>query len=404
MKITGLKATPAAIPMLFDDSAMGKGANAYTAVILELFTDEGYTGIAEVPNVYGCQSSKELVESTEQFIAGRDPGDVNVILKELYACYNLYHLHPMAANWAVNSVERAMWDILGQKAELPLYKLWGGAFRKKIPIYGFVPPSPHDLDKMKKEAHDFYQKGYKVIYTKVGFGTPEEDIEMVKAIRAGVPDMSVTIRVDPNQGWTASAAISIINKMEPYGMDCVEQPVMQFDIDGLKRVKQAVRVPIAAHESAWNMYDTLRLIKENAVDIIQLDNRFNIGVHGARVAAGMCEAAGIPVISHAYYEFGLSVAERLHWIASSPACTMAHQICEYEYLSDDILEGGKLEIKDGCFELPEGSGLGVKLDQEKLSVYNEYYVKNVLEAGYEHKLESPIYGAMYARNYLKDLY
>ena len=86
------------------------------------------------------------------------------------------------------------------------------------------------------------------------------------------------------------------------------------------------------------------------------------------------EAAGIPVISHAYYEFGLSVAERLHFIASSPACTMAHQTCEYEYLSDDILEGGKLAIEDGCFTLPESPGLGVRLDQEKLAYYNEYYV------------------------------
>lgn len=404
MKITGLKATPIAIPMLFQENAMGKNANCYTGVILEVFTDEGLTGIAEVPNVYGNQASKELVESTEQFIKGRNPADVNIILKELYACYNLYHLHPMAANWALNSIERALWDILGQKAGLPIYELWGGAFRKKIPIYGFVPPDPNNLDGMTHEANKFYKKGYRVIYTKVGFGTPEQDVEMVAAIRAGIPDMSVKIRVDPNQGWTASDAISIINKMEPYGMDCVEQPVMQFDIDGLKRVKQATAVPIAAHESAWNMYDTLRLIKESAVDIIQLDNRFNIGVQGARIAAGMCEAAGIPVISHAYYEFGLSVVERLHFIASCPACTMAHQTCEYEYLSDDILVGGKLKIENGCFTLPEGPGLGVTLDYDKIEQFHEVYIKDILEAGYEHKIESPLYGAMYARNYLKDLY
>ena len=404
MRITGLKATPIAIPMLFEISAMGSGPNCYTAVMLELFTDEGYVGIAEVPSVYGNVASKQLVESTEQFLIGRNPADVNVVLKELYACYNLYHLHPMAANWAINSIERAMWDIVGQKAGLPLYQLWGGAFRRKIPIYGFVPPNPQDLDQMKADATAFYKKGYQVIYTKVGFGAPEEDVEMVAALRAGIPDSSVKIRVDPNQGWSVPDAISIINKLEPYGMDCVEQPVMQFDIDGLKAVKEATHVPIAAHESAWNMYDTLRLIKAGAADIIQLANRFNIGVYGARIAAGMCEAAGIPVISHAYYEFGVSVVERLHFIASCPACTMVHQTCEYEYLSDDILKGGRLYIENGCIELPQEPGLGVKLDQEKLAIYNEWYIKNVLEAGFEHTLEAPLYGAMYARNYLKDLY
>lgn len=65
------------------------------------------------------------------------------------------------------------------------------------------------------------------------------------------------------------------------------------------------------------MADTLRLIKENAVDIIQLDNRFSMGAHGARTTAGMCEAAGIPVISHAYYQFSVSVVERLRFF--SPA-------------------------------------------------------------------------------------
>lgn len=405
MKITGLKATPVAVPMDFNESEniTTKGPVCVTAVILEVFTDEGYTGIAEVPNVYGNMASKRLVESTEQFIRGRNPADVNVILKELYACYNLYHLHPMAANWAVNSVERALWDINGQKAGLPLYQLWGGAYRKKIPFFAVVNANPDDLDAMTAEANRYYKEGFQVIYSKVGFGPPEQTAAMVEAMRKGIPDPNVKIRVDANQGYNVPDAIRTAKLMEPFGVDCFEQPIMQYNLDGMVTLKNSTGVPILAHEPCWNMYDTLRVIKAGAADMIQLDNRFNIGVTGARISAGMCEAAGIPVASHAYYELGLATVERMHFIASCPACTMVNQIGKRRHYVDDILAGPMLKLENGCIDLPEGPGLGVKLDYEKLEKYNEWYIKNILEAGYENILESPIYGAMYARDYIKDV-
>ena len=115
----------------------------------------------------------------------------------------------------------------------------------------------------------------------------------------------------------------------------------------------------------------------------------------------MCEAAGIPVASHAYYELGVSTVERMHFIAACPACTMVHQIAEYEFLSDDIIAGPMLKIENGCISLPTEPGLGVKLDYDKLAKYNEWYIKNILEAGFENSLESPLYGAMFTRDYLK---
>jgi|GEM_PF-142328 len=404
MKIKGIKTTPVAIPLDYkaEESLTVCRPACYTAVILELFTDEGLTGIAEVPDVYGCRLAKEMVDSTESFLIGKDPADINVLLKELYARYNLYHLHPMTANWALNSVERALWDISGKRAGMPLYELWGGAYRKKIPFFAVVLPNPDDLDSMTKQAAEFYDQGYKVIYAKTGFYTPEDDVAMVMAMRKGIPDPNVKIRVDANQGWNVPQAIQIINEMSDYGLDCVEQPVMQFDLDGLKRVRESVSVPILAHEPCWNMYDTLRVIKHGAADMVQLDNRFNIGVTGARISAGMCEAAGIPVCSHAYYELGLSVVERMHFIASCPAITMVNQIAEYPHLVDDVLAGPRLKIENGCIEVPSGPGLGVGLDQDKLAKYNEWYIKNILEAGFDQNLETPIYGAMYARNYIKD--
>lgn len=404
MKIIGLKATPVAVPLKASngDNYLHTGPSVLIEGILEVFTDEGITGIAEIPVVAGATMAVELVRSMEQFVRGKDPADVNVILKELYSRYNLNHLHVHTANWAVNCIERACWDILGQKAGLPLYKLWGGGFRKEVEVFGYI--TAEQLNEIRETARERAAQGYKVIYVKVGFDTPEYDVEVVRTIREAAPDSSIKIRVDANQSWTVGEAIHVINQMEPYGMDCVDQPVIMYNLDALKTVRNAVSVPIAAHEATWTMYDVLHVIKENAADIIHIDPRFDIGYHGARISAGIAEAAGVPVICHAYYELGVALMERMHLCAACPACTMVHQIGEYEYLQDDIIAGEKLQIRGGKIALPDAPGLGVTLDHDKLAKYHEVYVREVKEAGFENSTESPLYGAQFTRKYLKDLY
>lgn len=404
MRITGIKTTPVAVPLNINttDAYLRKGPAVLIEAILEVFTDEGITGIAEIPVVAGATMAADLVKSAESIVIGKDPADVNVILKELYSCYNLNHLHMHAANWAVNSIERACWDIMGQKAGLPLYKLWGGGFRKEVEVFGFI--EAEDLDEIRRVSKLRAEQGYKVIYTKVGFSTPEYDVAMVKAIREGAPDPSIKIRVDANQAWNVGEAISIINQMEPYGIDCVDQPVIMYNLDALKDVKNATHVPIAAHESTWTMYDMLKVIKENAADIVHIDPRFDVGYYGARISAGIAETAGVPVICHAYYELGVALMERMQLCAACPAFTMVHQIGEYEYLKDDIIKGGKIQIKNGKIALPDQPGLGVTLDQEKMALYNEMYIKEVKEASFENSTESPLYGAQFTRKYLKSLY
>jgi len=403
MKVTRMKTTPVAIPM-GGYSAVSKirsGPALMQAVMLEVFTDEGITGIAEVPVVAGATMAADLVMSAKELVIGRNPHEVNQLLKKMYACYNLYHLHMHAANWALNSIERALWDIIGQEVEMPLYKLWGGAFRKEAEVFGVVDVQD-DLDAMSRTAALKAEQGYKVLYSKIGFGNVEDDIEIVKAIRRGVPDSSITIRVDPNQCWSAGEAIYAINKMEKYGLDCVEQPVLMYNLDALKTVKEATRVPIAAHESTWTMFDMLRVIKENAADVVTIDTRFDAGYYGARLSAGLAEAAGIPVICHAYHELGVAIAERLQIIAACPAFTMVHQWGEYDNVLDDVIQGERFKTINGKVKVPEASGVGVKLDQKKLAKYNEMYIKEIKEAGFENAMDDPLYQAMYARSYIKE--
>ena len=162
------------------------------------------------------------------------------------------------------------------------------------------------------------------------------------------------------------------NKLSKYEIEFVDQPVLMYNLDAMARVRRAVDVPIAAHESSWTFYEVLNVIKKEAADIIHIDPRFDAGFTGARISAGIAEAAGLPVVMHSFHELGIAQCAYMHLIASCPNFVYANQTA-YDDLLDDVIEGGPLKFKDGCMEVPERPGIGVELDEEKVKEYQKLY-------------------------------
>jgi len=366
---------------------------------VEVFTDEGIVGLGESPAVLGGRITADILLSTKKSLVGKDVTNINLLLKMLYCEYGLGHTHIHTACWALSGIEMALWDIAAQRAGLPLYALWGGAYRKKVEFFGGIERG--DLKTMTETATMLAGVGYKVLYTKCGID-PDEDVAAVDAIRKGAPDRSIKIRVDFNQAYPTGVAVDTINRMEPYGMEFVDQPTIMYNIQALRDVRQRVRVPIAAHESSWTMYDLFNVLKQNAVDYIHIDGRFDAGYTGARISAGMAEAAGVQCVAHTYYELGVTFAMNLHLIASTPNLTMAHQSAELRYLEDDVIKGGPFKMDGAYCTVPETPGIGVTLDPEKMAKYGEKFIKEIEEPGWERHTEDHFYGAMFMRPFFKD--
>ena len=403
MIITDIKATPVAVPLRKADtkSKMRKGPNAVIAVIVEVFTDEGITGIGETPAVLGLDLSTAIVNSTRPILVGRDPSDINVLMKRLYVMYNANHLHIHTACWAFSGIELALWDIAAKKAGVPLYELWGGSFRSRIELIGII--ERQEPEGLEKEARRLMNAGYKTIYTKLGMD-PDDDVEAVAAMRRGAPDPSVVICGDANQAWSTGVAVNTINRMEPYGMGWIEQPTIRYNLKALKDVKNRINVPILGHEVNWTMYELVNVLRENCVDYVKLDGRFDAGYTGVRISAGMAEAAGVQCVHHSFFQLGISFAGILHVMASCPNFSMACSWGEYEFMLDDVIVGGPLRMKEPPYlDIPDTPGIGVELDRDKLQFYNEFYVREIFEKGYERETERPYYTAMFMRPYFKDI-
>lgn len=75
---------------------------------------------------------------------------------------------------------------------------------------------------------------------------------------------------------------------------------------------------------------------------------------------------------HSGAEFGVELAAMLHTAATIPLLRLEGD-AHYHYLEDDIIVNGKMKYKDGAIKVPDGAGLGVELDEEKMLKYERFY-------------------------------
>lgn len=386
MKISSLRSTPVAVP----------GTLGYVpVVIVELLTDEGLVGLGEAPCPTGTEAARAIIDAAEPLLVGQDPLQPEPLKKRLYAAFNLTHLHIHAACWALNAIDMALWDLVGKACGQPLYRVWGGAFRKRVSFYGSISHELSPEDAATKAA-DYVAEGYGTIYRKVGLDE-QSDLACLKAIREAIGP-HIRLRVDANQSWSAGEAIRIIRRMDQYDLEFVDQPVLMYNIDELARVRAASPVPIAAHEASWTMYEAVNVIKRGAADLIHVDPRFDAGMMGARITAGMAEAAGLPVVMHHFSTLGVALCAYLHVIAACPNFTYANQT-GYFRLHDDIIAGGLIPSEGGSIAVPESPGIGVALDPDRMAAYAAAHEEHVRGKEFSQPAERQEYMLMQYRRF-----
>ena len=379
MKIMDLKTTVVHVPFSHRPYRWHFGIKpGATSILIEIFTDEGPVGIGEAPCLFypymPVEPIREVVEAARPYILGEEPFNIERTMAKLYGT-GAWHFARHAANWAFGGLEMALWDIVGKACRQPLYKLLGGFIRREVPfIYFIYRDSP---EKMASEAVEAKLKGFKTFYIKVGEDIDQE-IEQIEAIRAAV-GYGVNLRVDANEAWSSGAALRYIKRLERYELEFVEQPVMATDLEGMARLRRSVGVPICSDQSTRTIHEVLRAVELKAADIISFDPSDAGGILASKKVSAITEAAGIPTFIHSNVELGVATAAHLHLAVSTPNCTYANQT-EYQFLADDIIEGQGFQFFGGCLKPPEGPGLGVSLDRDKVQRYSEHYQKTRDEA------------------------
>ncbi len=141
---------------------------------------------------------------------------------------------------------------------------------------------------------------------------------------------------------------------------------------GLRRVRQMVRIPLATNTVVVNFEQLAANVLDIGCDVILLDTTFWGGIRPCIKAAGVCETFQLGVAVHSSGELGIQLATMLHLGAVIPNLSFAAD-AHYHHLTDDIIEGGLMPYEGGSIAVPNGPGLGVKLNREKLREYQELY-------------------------------
>ena len=218
----------------------------------------------------------------------------------------------------------------------------------------------NNSSRMRSELKERY--GFTSHKLKGGVFPPEYELECYRALAAALE--GDRFRFDPNGVWSTETAIWFGQQIEDIRNDYLEDPV--FGMTGMRRVREKVRMPLATNTVVVNFEQLAANVLDTAVDVILLDTTFWGGIRPCVKAAGVCETFQLGVAVHSSGELGIQLATMLHLGAVIPNLSFAAD-AHYHHLTDDIIEGGKLEYENGFIAVPTGPGLGVKLDCDKLS-------------------------------------
>jgi L-alanine-DL-glutamate epimerase-like enolase superfamily enzyme len=377
MHITGLRATPVAVPLREPELWAFGGRRGMVSVLLEVTTDEGVTGVGEASAYPSADIVLSVLRSIEPLVIGEDPFSIERIMKRINLIGTWHHVK--ATSPAIAAVEMACWDVVGKLCAQPLVNLFGGRVRERVEFFYYVNRSAPA--QVAADAQRGAKAGFRTFYLKVGSENPTDDIERVEALRDGAgPD--ALIRVDANEAWSSAAAIRIVREMERFGLELVEQPVSGRNLSEMAYVRSRINTPLLANEASWTRFDQLDVIRHGAADVIEVDNQMDGGLLNLKRSAGMCEVAALPVLKHSLGELGIAMYAAVHLIASTPNFLYANQSYA-SFLTDDVIaDHSPLPYLDGCLAVPQGPGIGVELDAERVARYAELYRREGAELAF----------------------
>ena len=374
MKIADVRATTVTVPLEAPlRHANGCHWGRFVRTIVEIESDTGLVGLGEMGG--GGESAVGVVQALKPSLVGRDPArleDMRFLLANPTA--SLYNNRTQV----VAALEFACLDLLGQAWGVPVCDILGGRVRDRVPFASYLffryaaadgKGTVRSADHLVAQAASLKsQHGFQSHKMKGGVFHPDYELECYRAVAAALP--GDRFRFDPNAVWTTEQAVRFGRAIEDLDNDYLEDPV--FGLTGMRHAREKLRLPLATNTVVVNFEQLAANVLNRAVDVILLDTTFWGGIRACVKAAGVCETFQLGVAVHSSGELGIQLATMLHLGAVVPNLSFAAD-AHYHHLRDDIIEGGKFKYEGGAIRVPDGPGLGVRLDRDKLARYAELY-------------------------------
>src|SRR5512143_2696360 len=322
-------------------------------VLVRVRTDSGLVGIGEAcpfPPITGETQATNIAaaKAIREMLVGKDPLAIDAVLRLIGA---IVHSNPSI----VAAFEVACFDLLGQAAGLPLFRLFGG---DKARFESDITTGIDTPEAMAANAKGHADRGYMTLKVKVGLD-PDQDYDRLQAVRQTIGG-SIRLRIDANQGYTVPQAIAALKKFEPLRIQLCEQPVLASDLDGLKTVRQESPIPIMADEACFLPPSALRLVDAEACDFINIKLMKAGGILNAVRIAHIADAANMRCMVGCMLETRIALAAAAHVVSSQSNIVYADLDGNAEHSVDPVTDG--FTVKAGTLTMNEKPGLGCDID------------------------------------------
>lgn len=331
-------------------------------LLVKITTKNGLIGYGEAaPTKYVTHETIQTCKKT--FLTYLFPAIKGLNADDIAAAHKVMNKAIKDAPSAKTAIDMALYDIAAKAKGLPLYKYLGG---KKDRIQTDMTISIKSPEHMAQSAKKFVKKGFGILKIKLGT-TPVKDIERIKLIRDTVGP-AVKIRVDANQGWKDyKIAAKLINELEKYDIELVEQPLPKNDFIGFKKLKKLVNIPIAADEIAQTLSDVKRLISDGSVDIVNIKLMKCAGIYHGIEIVKYCKKHNVACMIGGMCETKVAVAASAHLACSNDNFKYADLDGDL-LLDDKLVTKASIGLKNGYRTLADYPGLGIiKLNERILT-------------------------------------
>ncbi len=310
--------------------------------------------------------SHTIASGLGRILIGMNPLDIRVINERLYQSTFYYGRRGVVVH-TIGGIDMALWDIAGKYYNQPIYQLLGGAYQKKIRAYASIL-----FGKDGKETSEIAKKWVEQGFTAVKFGwgpmgqSEKLDLELVEGARHGVGDKN-DVLIDAGCCWDTMTAIRRASQFEDYNILWLEEPLVQDNLEGYRKLTSVSKIPIAAGEGDAGRFAWRDLIERGGIHIAQIDIARNGFTEAMRIA-DMAEDHGLRVVNH-FYSSGINMAASLHWLASRKTTFICEYCVEETAIRWDVTKQ-KMEIDaNGFVSVPEEPGLGIDLNEETIEKY-----------------------------------
>jgi 2-dehydro-3-deoxyphosphogalactonate aldolase len=356
-------------------------------LFLKLITDSGIEGVGEVYcATFGPQAMVTLIEDVfARHVEGADPFAIETLWRNVYG--RGYSQRPDITLVAVLSgVEMALWDIVGKACDKPVHALLGGKVHERLRSYTYLYPSQTeggaydremrvyvDPDVAAQRASEYVAMGFTALkFDPAGpystFDPRQPSLERMELsarfcqrIREAVGTKSDLLFGTHGQ-FTASGAIRLARKLEPYDPLWFEEPTPPEKPEEMALVARQTTIPIATGERLTTKYEFARVLECRAASILQMALGRVGGILEAKKIAGMAEAYYAQIAPHLYCG-PIEGAANIQFAACTPNFLILESIGTWDGFHSDIL---KLPIRwEGGFVIvPDAPGLGVELNED----------------------------------------